>query len=66
MKKRTVPQPNYVRKLRYLYRIGAIPASVGVHMVSIYHDDWCGIYQNKPCNCDPDIKLKASVPGTMN
>lgn len=23
----------------------------------IYHDDWCGIYFDKRCNCDPDIKI---------
>jgi hypothetical protein len=54
--------PNYVRKLHYLYRIGAIPADAGLHMVDIEHDDWCGIFQGKRCNCDPTIKLKASVP----
>ena len=68
MKKRgkTLPQPNYVRKLHYLYRIGALPRDVGVHQVTIYHDDWCGIYQDRRCNGDPDIKLKATVPGSMN
>ena len=61
MKKCRVPQPNYVRKLHYLYRIGAIPRSVGVHMITVFHDDWCAIYQDRRCNCDPDITLKATV-----
>jgi hypothetical protein len=60
------PQPNYLRKLRYLWKIGAIPRDVGVHMVTVSHDDWCGIYQQKPCNCDPDSRLKATVPGAMH
>ena len=66
MKKPKIPQPNYVRKLQYLYRTGAIPSTVGVHMVSIYHDEWCGVFKDKRCNCNPDIKLKGTVPGNMN
>jgi hypothetical protein len=66
VKKRTVAQPNYARKLAYLYRIGAIPRTVGLHMISVYHDAWCAIYQAKPCNCDPDVRLKHTVPGSMN
>ena len=59
-------QPNYVRKLHYLYRIGVIPQTVGLHLVSVFHDDWCRSFQGTRCNCDPDIRLKATVPGTMN
>jgi len=57
------PLPNYVRKLAYLCRIGAIPRGTEWHLIDIYHDAWCGIYQGKRCNCDPDIRLKATVPG---
>lgn len=40
MKRQKPPkQPNYMRKLHYLVRIGAIPQDVGLHMVTIYHDD---------------------------
>jgi hypothetical protein len=56
-------QPNYAQKLQYRWRIGALPRAVGLHMVTIWHDDWCGIYQGKACNCDPDITLKATLPG---
>lgn len=59
-------QHNYIRKLHYLFRIGAIPPPVDLHLVSVFHDDWCGIYQEKRCNCEPDIRLNASVPGTLN
>ena len=31
-----IPQPDYVRKLRYLWRIGAIPRDAGVHMVDVF------------------------------
>lgn len=23
--------------------------------MTYYHDDWCGIYDGRPCNCDPDV-----------
>jgi hypothetical protein len=56
------PLPNYVRKLHYLYRIGALPPGAGLHLVDIEHDAWCRIFQGKRCNCNPDIRLKATVP----
>ncbi|MER2520225.1 MAG: hypothetical protein ABTQ34_06000 [Bdellovibrionales bacterium] len=27
-----------------------------MHVV-VFHDNWCGVYKNKPCNCNPDIKI---------
>jgi hypothetical protein len=67
MKRPKAPrEPNYLTKLRYLWRIGALPRTVGVQMVEVYHDGWCGIYQEKRCNCNPDIRLKAAVLGNMN
>ena len=52
-----VPDHNYLRKLRYLMRVGALPHAVGLHQITIFHDDWCGIYKDKRCNCNPDIRL---------
>lgn len=66
MKQRKIAQPNYVRKLHYLYRTGALPKDIGVHMISIFHDAWCGVWQQQRCDCDPDIRLKTSLPGNMN
>ena len=57
-----VPDHNYLRKLRYLMRVGALPQAVGLHQITVYHDDWCGIYQDKRCNCAPDIRLAWSQP----
>ena len=31
-----------------------------VHHMDIFHDDWCAIFQGKPCNCNPDVKLLPS------
>jgi hypothetical protein len=44
------PDHNYRRKLRYLMRVGALPHAVGLHHITVYHDAWCGIYQDKHCN----------------
>ena len=57
-----VPQHNYLRKLRYLMRVGALTHAVGLYQLTVYHDDWCCIYQDKRCNCDPDIRLNWSQP----
>ena len=61
-----IPQPNYVRKLHDLWHIGALPRDVGVHLIDIHHDAWCAMWQGKRCNGDPEITLKATVPGVMN
>jgi hypothetical protein len=53
--------PNYIKKLRYLVKIGTIPLNVETHMIDVEHDNWCAIFKGKPCNCDPTIKLKASL-----
>ena len=60
--RRKIPQPNYVRKLHYLYRLGALPREVGIHQVSVAHDDWCQHFYAGACNCDPEITVKWSQP----
>lgn len=57
-----LPDHNYLRKLRYLMRVGALPYAVGLHQITVYHDDWCGIYHDKRCDCNPDIRLAWSQP----
>jgi hypothetical protein len=54
-------EDNWRRKVRYLTKVGAIPSDVGVHMLDVSHDSWCGIHRGRRCNCNPDIRVKASV-----
>jgi hypothetical protein len=61
-----VLQHNYLRKIQFMWRSGAIPRHVGVHQVSVSHDAWCGIFEGARCNCDPDIALKWSQPAAQN
>lgn len=30
---------------------------------TVFHDDWCDLYQGKgpECNCDPDVKVDAVI-----
>jgi hypothetical protein len=51
-----VREANFLRKLVYLRRMGVLPN--GVAAVDVAHDPWCGIFEGKRCNCDPDISLK--------
>ena len=39
----TLPDHTSLRTLRYLMRVGALPPAVGLHQITVYHDDWCGI-----------------------
>jgi hypothetical protein len=57
-----IVKDNYLRKILYLQRIGALPKSVGVHLFDVYHDAPCGIFEGKRCDCSPDIRLKCSMP----
>lgn len=47
-------QPNYVKKMQELFDAGVIKRG-DVLNVLVAHDDWCAIYDGKPCNCEPDI-----------
>jgi len=60
--KTKIVKDNYLRKILYLQRIGALPKSVGVHLFDVYHDAPCGIFEGKRCNCDPFVKLAFSMP----
>jgi hypothetical protein len=60
---RNVPQHNYVRKLHYLWKIGALPKDAGYHQVSVAHDDGCGPFEGQRCNCNPDVTLPFSLAG---
>ena len=53
---------NYMKKLLKLQAEGKLP-KVGIHDVSVAHDDWCQVYKGGYCNCDPDIKLRKPLGG---
>jgi hypothetical protein len=58
-----IPQHNYIRKIEQLWRTGALPRSAGYHQLTVDHDNWCGIFDGRHCNCEPDIALKFSLTG---
>ena len=45
---------NYIKKLAKLQKKIKKP---GIYHAFIHHDNWCGIYQNQPCNCNPDVTV---------
>ena len=62
----TVPHHNYVTKIRQMWATGTLPRTAGYHQISVYHDDECGIFAGKRCDCDPDIKLRFSLDSHAN
>jgi hypothetical protein len=50
----------YMKKLLRLYAEGKLPTR-DLWLLDIYHDDWCGIYRGRRCNCDPDIRLRQNL-----
>ena len=45
---------SYKAKLEDNFR----PTEKGVSVAHIAHDSWCGIFDNKECNCDPEITIE--------
>src|SRR5262249_18047387 len=54
-KRKPQKEPNYLIKLRYLQRIGALPSSAGLHEIAVAHDGWCAYFKGGRCNCDPHL-----------
>ena len=50
-------------KMSYLEKVFSVAAKVvdpdnpRVHHIAICHDDWCGIFKGKPCDCDPEVNV---------
>ena len=59
-RRKKVSRHNYLRKIQFMWRTGALPRSVGYHQIRVAYDDWCGVFQGARCNCDPDIRLQWS------
>jgi hypothetical protein len=49
-------QHNYFKKLMQLYAEGKL--TIGSTEVDVYHDNWCGVYRGRYCDCDPEIRLR--------
>ena len=35
-------------------QVASVPGSVV--RVDILHDDWCGVFKGRRCDCEPDVK----------
>ena len=46
---------NYPIKLLRLESESKLPP--GLWHADIRHDDWCGIFRGRHCDCDPDIAI---------
>jgi hypothetical protein len=42
---KSVPQHNYLRKMAFMAKTGALPRTVGVHQITVDHDEWCGLFE---------------------
>jgi len=54
------PRHNFLPKIKALRKAGEIPQEC-LSLVDICHDDWCGFHRGGVCNCDPDVRVRASV-----
>ena len=49
------PGGNYVPKFS---AIAAMLPAGGLYYLMTSHDDWCGLFRGRACNCDPDIVVR--------
>lgn len=47
---------NYKKKVQQAIQAGAFKRGE-IYDIDVRHDDWCGVWVGKPCNCDPDITI---------
>ena len=54
------PESAYLRKIRALIESGSVPES-GASEIHVAHDKNCALHLGigKPCNCDPDVSVRA-------
>ena len=58
---------NYLLKVDQMLKEGKIKYGNGeVNRLTVLHDDWCGIYKRKECNCNPDLALEAKSAASVN
>lgn len=53
------PGGNYTDKVAAF--VAQLQANGNGHLVAhiqVSHDDWCAIFRQNPCNCDPDIEVR--------
>ena len=49
-------EPGYEDRIAVALGLLDLPA-VGVGRVGVYHDQKCGLFAGRPCNCVPDISI---------
>ena len=47
---------NYTVKLAELFAAGKVQPGRLQHAI-VAHDDWCGVFSGRSCNCDPDVTI---------
>lgn len=48
---------NYRLVIRKLLLTGELKPPLGrATVIHIYHDDWCAVYEDGKCNCDPEFQ----------
>jgi hypothetical protein len=56
-------EENVQQQQPYVQRVQVAAAAAGVQpgtvtLARVQHDDWCGFFRGRPCNCDPHVTLE--------
>ena len=48
---------NYKIKINKMIAAGELSEGASLTKLEVFHDDLCGIFYGKKCDCDPKIKI---------
>lgn len=51
--------PTYLKQV--LKHVKDVPPGQIVLHVEVQHDDWCGIYEGRSCDCEPSVLSGARI-----
>jgi len=48
---------NYLPKVLKMAKEIIDPNNPQIYHIRVFHDDWCDIFKNGLCNCNPEVKI---------
>ena len=55
---KTKKEHNYRKKINEMIAEGKILEGVSMADIYVFHDDFCGVFYKKMCDCNPEIQVK--------
>ena len=59
-RKNKTPKHNYLKKIKIILKdkYKEFVENPELYDMAVKHDNWCGYFSKKTCNCDPMVKIR--------